>query len=112
MQTKKAQQKIVAPTNVAAKLSDDEDVDTIINHISIRSKRVMAQKIKSNNNPIAFLAANETTDIPDLTVKSRGARGLGVANMHLQLNEWAYDEYFANAIIDEETGNSLECQDL
>ena len=95
----------MAPTNVAAKPSDDEDVDTIINHISIRSKRVMAQKIKSNNDCITFIAANKTADIPALTVKTRRTRGLGGANMHLQLDEWAYDEYFSNAIIDEETGN-------
>ena len=102
----------MAPTKIAAKPAYDEDEDTTINHRERIIKRVMAQKIKSNNNPIAFLEANETADIPALTVKSKGARGLGGANMHLQLNEWAYDEYFANAIIDEETGKSLEYQDL
>ena len=32
--------------------------------------------------------------------------------MHLQLDEWAYDKYFTNAIIDEYNGKSLEYQDL
>ena len=31
--------------------------------------------------------------------------------MHQQLYEFAHDEYFANAIIDEETGKSLEYKD-
>ena len=95
--------------------ADDEDEDTTSNHIAIIRKRVMTHKGKSNNNAlhrITFLAANKTSDIPALTVNSRGTRGLGVATMHLQLDEWAYDEYFVNAIIDEETGKSLEYRDL
>ena len=32
--------------------------------------------------------------------------------MHLQLYEWAYDEYFSNAFIDGETGKLLEYRDL
>ena len=32
--------------------------------------------------------------------------------MHLQLDEWAYDKYFSNVIIDEDTGKSLEYRDL
>ena len=72
----------------------------------------MAQKRKSNNDRIAFLAENETDDIPALTIKSRGAKWLVGVNMHLQLDEWTYDKYFANAIIDEETGKSLEYRDL
>ena len=47
-----------------------------------------------------------------MTIKSKGARGFSGANMHLQLDKWAYDKYFANAIIDEETGKYLEYQDL
>ena len=43
-----------------------------------------------------------------MTIKRRGARGLVGASMHLQLDEWAYDEYFANVIIDEDTEKSLE----
>ena len=34
------------------------------------------------------------------------------ANQHLQLYEWAYKEYFAWAIIDDKTGQSLEYRDL
>ena len=101
VQTKKAQHKIVAPKKVAAKPAYYEDEDKKINHRARRSKRVMTQKRKYNNNRIVFLAANETADITALTVKSIGTRGLGGANMHLQLDEWAYDEYFDNAIIDE-----------
>ena len=47
-----------------------------------------------------------------MTIKSRGAIGLGGANMHLQLDEWAYEKYFANAIIDEDTEKSLGYRDL
>ena len=32
--------------------------------------------------------------------------------MDLQLNEWAYKQHFAGAVIDEETGESLEYRDL
>ena len=74
-------------TKVAAKPADDEDEDTTSNHIARISKIVMTQKIKSNNDHIAFLASNETAGIPALTVKSRGTRGLVGANMHLQLDE-------------------------
>ena len=94
---------------------DDEDENTTSNHRPRRSKRVITQKRKSDNDDlhcIAYLAANEFADIPALTVKHIGTRVLGGANMHLQLDEWAYDEYFANAIIDEETGKLLEYQDL
>ena len=68
----------------------------------------MTQTRKYDNNAlhrIAFLAANETADITALKVKSIGTRWLGGSNMHLQVYEWAYDEYFANAIIDEGAGN-------
>ena len=112
MQTKKAQQKIVAPTKAATKSADDEDEDTKINHKPRRSKGFLAQRRKSNNDCIVFLAKNETADITALTIKNRGAIVLGGANMHLQLNKWAYDKYFANAIIDEETEKYLEYQDL
>ena len=32
--------------------------------------------------------------------------------MNLQLNEWAYHEFFAGAVIDEDTGKALEYRDL
>ena len=100
MQTKRAQQKIVEPTKTTTKPADNEDENTTINHILRRSQRVWEQKRKPNNDHIAFFALNETADIPDLTIKRRGAIGMGGANMHLQLYEWAYDKYFSNAIID------------
>ena len=39
-------------------------------------------------------------------------KGLGRANMNLQLNEWAYQEFFSGAVIDEDTGQALEYLDL
>ena len=112
MQTKKAQQKIVAPTKATTKPADNEYEDTTINHRQRRSQIIRAQKRKSNNDRIAFLAKYETADIPALTIKSRGARELFGANMHLQLNAWTYEKYFSNEIIDEETEKPLEYQDL
>ena len=76
--------------NYISDYSDDYDEDTTIKHRARRSKRVMAQKIKSDNDAlrrIAFIAAKGTADIPVLTVKIRGTRGLGGADMHLQLDE-------------------------
>ena len=108
MQTKKAQQKIVAPKKVAVKPADYEEENTTSNHRARRRSRVMSQKRKSNDEAldcITFFAANETADIPALTIISVRKRRLGGANMYLQLDEWTYDEYFSNAIIDEETGN-------
>ena len=32
--------------------------------------------------------------------------------MNLQLNEWAYQEFFAGAVIDEDIGKALEYRDL
>ena len=102
----------MAPTTATPKHAYDEDEYTTINNRPRRSQRVRAHKIKPNNDRITFLEKNETADIPALTIKSRRAIGLGGADMHLQLYEWCYDKYFANAIIDEETGKSLEYQYL
>ena len=55
MQTKRAQQKIMAPTNTTTKPEDNEYENTTINHRLRRSQRVQAQK-KTNNDRIAFLA--------------------------------------------------------
>ena len=38
-------------------------------------------------------------------------KGLGRANMNLQLNEWAY-QYFLGAVTDEDTVQALEYLDL
>ena len=60
-----------------------------------------------------MLAANETAEVPRLQITPSGARkGYSAANQHLQLDEWAYREYFAGAIIDDKTGQSLEYRDL
>ena len=50
--------------------------------------------------------------MPALKIKRRGARVLVGASMHIQLDEWACDKYFANAIIDEDTGKYLEYREL
>ena len=102
----------MATTKETTKPADDGNEYTTINHRPRRIQRVRAQKRKSNNDHIAFFAENETADIPALTIKIRGERGLGAANMHLQRDEWAYYKYFANAIIDEDTGKYLEYREL
>ena len=86
VQSKKSQQKIVVPTNISDKSTYYDNEGTTINHGTRRSKRVMAQKRESNNDRIAFIAANETADIPSLTVKIRETRRLGGTNMHLKLD--------------------------
>ena len=51
--------------------------------------------------------------MPDFTIKDTTlTRGWSGANLDLQLNEWAYEAHFAGAVIDEETGESLEYRDL
>ena len=60
-----------------------------------------------------MLAANETATIPRLQIKKDvSTRGYAAANQHLQLDEWAYKDYFAGAVIDGKTGESLEYRDL
>ena len=39
-------------------------------------------------------------------------KGFGQANLNLQLNEWAYQKFFAGVVIDEDIGKSLEYRDL
>ena len=75
------------------------------------------QQLKANEKDdlqrIVRLAAKETAEVPKLQIKPNGlSKGYAVANQHLQLDEWAYKEYFAGAIIDDETGQSLEHRDL
>ena len=81
-----------------------------------RSKSVM-QQIKANEKDdlqrITMLAAKETAEVRRLQIKPNGlSKGYAAANQHLQLDEWAYKEYFAGAIIDDNTGQSLEYRDL
>ena len=62
---------------------------------------------------IVMLAAKETAEGPRLQITPSGLRkGYAAATQHLQLDEWAYKEYFAGAIIDDKTGQSLEYRDL
>ena len=62
---------------------------------------------------IAALAATETATVPNLVIsEGKLIRGWAQANQNLQLNEWAYKEFFAGVIIDEKTGESLEYQEL
>ena len=62
---------------------------------------------------IALLVAKETASIPDLTINSRKiTKGLGRANMNIQLNEWAYQKFFAGVVIDEDTGKAIKYWDL
>ena len=43
---------------------------------------------------------------------AKHSRGYAAANKNLQMDEWAYKEYFAAAIIDETTGKTMENRDL
>ena len=81
-----------------------------------RSKRVL-QQLRANEKDdlhnIVMLAANETATVPEMHIKSDiTKRGYAAANQHLQLDEWAYEQYFAGAVIDKKTGESLEYRDL
>ena len=72
----------------------------------------MAQHQKNNKtglHRIACLAANETDTMTDLSIRIRRfTRGLGGANMNLQMSEWAYEYFFAGSVIDEYIGESME----
>ena len=63
---------------------------------------------------IVNLVAEETSTIPDVVVhpKRKTTHGLAAANQHLQMKEWAFDYYFAGAIIDKETGKAMKYRDL
>ena len=39
-------------------------------------------------------------------------KGIGQANSNLQLNEWEHQKQFAGAVIEDDTGQALEYQDL
>ena len=67
-------------------------------------------KISANKlHRIPFLAALN----PDLTIKDdRPTRGLGVANVHLQMSERAYAQHIAGAVIENDTVEQLDYQDL
>ena len=62
---------------------------------------------------IAALAATESATIPGLSCgDGKYAGGYANANKFLQMEEWAFQQYFAGAIIDEETSQALEYRDL
>ena len=97
----------------AAYISDDEDGEaTPPSPKSRLSRRVITQQHQDEGDKlhrIAFLAAIN----PDLTIKdNRPTQGLGGANVHLQLSERAYDQHIAGAVIDDDSGEQLEYQDL
>ena len=81
-----------------------------------RSKRVLSQlrqNEKDGLERIAALAAWETATVPDLSCRDQKyANSLSAANKHLQMKEWAFEAYFAGAIIDEVKGQSMEYHDL
>ena len=97
----------------AAYISDDEDGEaTPPSPRARRSRRVLAQQHQDERDKlhrIAFLAAQS----PDLTIKdNRPTRGLGGANVNLQLSERAYAQHVVGAVIDDDTGKQLEYQEL
>ena len=115
---------VTRPTCVNANyISDDKDEDwdkprtaPVPGNVLRRSKRVTEQfraNEKEDLQRIVMLAANETAEVPRLQITSSVARkGYAAANQHLQLDEWAYTEYFAGTTIDDKTGQSLEYRDL
>ena len=113
---------VAFPTCVNANyVSDDEDEAwDEPNKASVpgnglrQSKRVMEQ-LKANEKEdlqrIVMLAAKETAEVPRLQITpSVSRKGYAAANQHLQLDEWAYKEYFAGAIIDDKTGQVLNTE--
>ena len=97
-------------------ISDDESVQHD-NHRNRRSKRILRQQRIDNQQAlhhIVNLIGYETTHVPDLQVNlnRKVTRGMGHTNEALQMDEWAYHEHFAGAIIDETTGESMEYRDL
>ena len=86
-------------------------------HPGIRRSKHILQEIRDNENVglhrIAALAANETATIPNLAIlEGKLTRGWTKANQNLQLDEWAFQDCFAGAIIDKTTGESLEYREL
>ena len=81
-----------------------------------RCKRVIEQLRRNKMEGlerIAALAASESAVVPDLPLgTSKYDRGFAAANQHLQMDEWAFEAYFAGVIVDEVTDRSLEYRDL
>ena len=67
----------------------------------------MAQHQENNKDGLHCIAcmAEKTAAMPDLSIRSRRfTRGLGGANMNLQMSEWAYKDFLEGTVIDEDTG--------
>ena len=70
-----------------------------------------SERVRSRN--VADMAANETAEVPGLVLgATQRTSGYAAANRHLQMKEWAFEEYFAGAITCKETGAALEYRDL
>ena len=97
----------------AAYISDDEDGEATPPIPRSRcSRRVLVQQHQGERYKlyrIAFLVAQN----PYLTIKyNRPTRGLGGANVHLQLSERAYAQHIAGAVIVDDTGEQPKYQYL
>ena len=82
-----------------------------------RNSRRILEQLKKNEKDglerIAVLAATETATISNILCKdSNFTRGWSNANNNLQMENWAFEQYFVGAIINEETGEAMEYRDL
>ena len=92
----------------------DDDEESVAPTVR-RSKRIQqsSQPADQDLHHIAILAETDHTPAPQLKVNQcKFARGYAAANHNSQLEEWAYKLYFAGAIVDDETGKSLEHRGL
>ena len=105
-------EKLPPNSSQASKTNNNSiDPETPSSNLVRKSKILSAQEKQDGR--IAYLAANKTASIPDLTINSKKmTKGFGQANSNLQLNEWAYHKFFAGSVIDDETGKALEYRDL
>ena len=96
-------------------VSDNKEDDKP-RHVVRCSKRVLKQLRENEKNGlhrIAALAAQETAPWPGLNIRTHKlAKGMAGANLSLQLNKWAYEDLFAGAVLDHNTGAQLEYRDL
>ena len=58
------------------------------------------------------MATETTLPLGILMHDAKYSRGYAVTKKKPQMDEWAYKEYFAAAIIDETTGKAMEYRDL
>ena len=102
---------------------DQDEDDWNISDINVaplphvrRIKRVLEQlraNEKDGLHRIAALAAKETALPPGILMQNaKYLRGYAAANKNLQIDQWAYKEHFAAAIIDEATGEAMEYRHL